>query len=135
MLRLTPFLLMALTAVAATAAEPNQVVPVAALAESPTVDGNLSEWGSAGWVKLPIKPSVPAADRVNLPSPDHLREGDAKLGRAHRPGHRKKHAPSRIEEFVPALRRVDHGGGVEMAVVPLEELGDGSGHSENQLSK
>lgn len=59
-------LLMALTGITAMAAEPPQAIPVMMLAESPTVDGNLSEWGSAGWIKLPIKPSVPAADRVKL---------------------------------------------------------------------
>jgi hypothetical protein len=59
-------LLIALIAVTATAAEPPQVVPVVTLAETPGVDGNLSEWGGAGWVKVPIKPSVSAADRVKL---------------------------------------------------------------------
>lgn len=59
-------LLMALTGVSVMAAEPPQAVPVAMLAEAPVVDGNLTEWGSAGWIKLPIKPSVAAADRVKL---------------------------------------------------------------------
>lgn len=59
-------LLMALTGVCAMAAEPPQAIPVVMLAEAPVVDGNLTEWGSAGWIKLPIKPSVPAADRVKL---------------------------------------------------------------------
>lgn len=55
----------ALLALPATAwaAEP-QVVPVAALAEAPVVDGNQAEWGNAGWIKVAVKPAVPAEERA-----------------------------------------------------------------------
>ena len=63
--RLLP-LMLAFGAGAAAAADPPLLIPVVALPEAPTVDGNTSEWGSAGWVKVPIKPSVAAADRAKL---------------------------------------------------------------------
>lgn len=50
----------------ALAVEPPQVVPVVALSEAPVIDGNLNEWGNAGWIKVPIKPSVAAVDRPKL---------------------------------------------------------------------
>ena len=59
-------LLVAFGAALAGAAEPPLVIPVLVLPEAPTVDGNTAEWGSAGWVKVPIKPSVAAADRAKL---------------------------------------------------------------------
>jgi hypothetical protein len=63
--RLLP-LLVAFGASAAAAADMPLLIPVVALPEAPAVDGNTSEWGSTGWVKVPIKPSVAAADRAKL---------------------------------------------------------------------
>lgn len=48
------------------AAEPPQVIPVLTLSEAPVVDGNVGEWGNNGWSKVPIKPSVPTADRSKM---------------------------------------------------------------------
>jgi hypothetical protein len=45
-------------------AEPAPVVPVQPLAKAPSVDGNLADWGSDGWVKVPIQPALSREDRA-----------------------------------------------------------------------
>jgi hypothetical protein len=61
-------------------------------------------------------------DDVDLPLTDHLGEGDADLGCAHRTGQRDEHlAPFREVTLVP-YRRVHQGGGVEVPVMMEEEL-------------
>lgn len=48
---------------ASAADAPPLVVPVKPLAKAPKVDGNLAEWGAAGWTDVPVKPALAAADR------------------------------------------------------------------------
>lgn len=43
---------------------PPQVVSVGSLASAPKVDGDLSEWGNDGWVKVPVKPALPRDERA-----------------------------------------------------------------------
>lgn len=43
-----------------------QVISVGVLPSPPKVDGDLSEWGNSGWIKIPLKPAVPKEDRVKL---------------------------------------------------------------------
>ncbi|MCC4117447.1 ethylbenzene dehydrogenase-related protein [Aromatoleum toluclasticum] len=45
-------------------AQAPQVIPVANLAAAPKVDGELGEWGSSGWVKVPVKPALEREDRA-----------------------------------------------------------------------
>jgi Ethylbenzene dehydrogenase len=42
---------------------PPQVVPVPALASAPKVDGDLSEWGTEGWIAIQVKPALERKDR------------------------------------------------------------------------
>jgi hypothetical protein len=42
------------------------VMPVLPLAAPPAIDGSLAEWGSTGWIKVPITPAVPKEDRAKL---------------------------------------------------------------------
>lgn len=52
-------------------AQAPQVVPVTALPQAPKVDGSLGEWGSDGWVKVPVKPALDRAEREKFGmSPD-----------------------------------------------------------------
>jgi hypothetical protein len=39
-------------------------IPVGVLGAGPKIDGDLNEWGSAGWVKVPVSPALEKADRV-----------------------------------------------------------------------
>lgn len=44
-------------------AEPYQVLPVAALAAAPKVDGDLGDWGADGWIAVPVTPALERKDR------------------------------------------------------------------------
>lgn len=59
-------------ALAGTAEAPPQVVPVAALAAAPKLEGDLSEWGTDGWTAIPVKPALERKDRSKY----GLEEGD-----------------------------------------------------------
>lgn len=61
-----PSALLALALPALAVAAPPQTVPVTPLSKPPVVDGNLSDWGRDGWIRIPIKPAVPAAERAKL---------------------------------------------------------------------
>ena len=55
---------LALWPAGALAAEPPpQVVPVPTLSAAPKVDGDLSEWGSEGWITVQVKPALDKKDR------------------------------------------------------------------------
>ena len=69
-----------------------------------------------------------AAYRMDLARSNHLGKRDSKLGRAHGPRHRKKHATAGIEMVPPTPRGIHYGCCIEVAVVPLDESGDFSGH-------
>jgi len=62
-LRASAALLAAWPLVAAAAEPPPQVVPVAALSAAPKVDGDLSEWGTDGWIGIQVKPALERKDR------------------------------------------------------------------------
>lgn len=57
--------LAAILALPAWAKEP-QLIPVAALAAAPVIDGSVAEWGSVAWIKIPITPAVAPTDREKL---------------------------------------------------------------------
>jgi hypothetical protein len=65
-----------LMAASVQAADP-QLVSMASLPEAPTVDGNLAEWGTTGWLKIPIKPAVEPHERaaLGLDGEDHNATG------------------------------------------------------------
>jgi hypothetical protein len=71
---------------------------------------------------LQIRPR--AADAVDAAAADHLGQRESQFRRAHGPGHREKHAPARVEQLPPAPRRIEQGGGIEVAVVALDKPGD-----------
>jgi hypothetical protein len=48
----------------AAAAQAPQLVPVLDLGSAPKIDGDLGEWGSDGWVKVPVKPALEKDERV-----------------------------------------------------------------------
>ena len=39
---------------------------MAVLKDAPAIDGDLTEWGKTGWIKIPIKPAVEASERQKL---------------------------------------------------------------------
>lgn len=39
-------------------------VPVTALPSAPKVDGDLGEWGTGGWIKVPVKPALERDERA-----------------------------------------------------------------------
>lgn len=45
-------------------AQAPQSVPVLALRQAPKIDGNLADWGSDNWVKVPIKPALDKSERA-----------------------------------------------------------------------
>lgn len=45
-------------------AQQPHLIPVVILGAAPKVDGDLSDWGSSGWVKVPITPALEKADRA-----------------------------------------------------------------------
>lgn len=40
------------------------LIPVPNLGSAPRVDGELAEWGSAGWIRVPVAPALEKADRT-----------------------------------------------------------------------
>lgn len=48
---------------AAAAEPPPQVIPVVALAAAPKVDGELGDWGTEGWLAVPVKPALERKER------------------------------------------------------------------------
>lgn len=48
------------------AAPPPQEIPAPLLADAPRVDGDLQEWGTGGFTKIPVKPAVDKAEREKL---------------------------------------------------------------------
>ena len=65
-----------------------------------------------------------AADTVNLPLADHLRQGHAELRRAHGARERDQHLAAGVEVLHVGLRRVDERRAVEVPVVVPNEIGD-----------
>ncbi len=45
-------------------AQPPLLIPATPLGAAPKIDGDLSEWGSAGWIKVPISPALEKAERA-----------------------------------------------------------------------
>ncbi len=45
-------------------AQPPLTVPVSGLPNAPKVDGELGEWGSGGWLKVPVKPALERDERA-----------------------------------------------------------------------
>ena len=45
-------------------AEPPQVIPVTRLGTAPKLDGDISEWGNTGWVKVAVAPALSKTDRT-----------------------------------------------------------------------
>lgn len=39
-------------------------IPVTVLTAAPKIDGDLSEWGNTGWIKVPVSPALEKADRA-----------------------------------------------------------------------
>lgn len=64
--RIAAALLTVFASAAIQAEETVLTIPVTALPNPPKLDGNLSDWGSAGWIKVPIKPAVAKEDRAKL---------------------------------------------------------------------
>jgi hypothetical protein len=62
-----------------------------------------------------------AADGVDFPHADHLRERDAQLRGAHRPSDSHEHHAATVEMRTVASRRVFERGGIKMAKVPRDE--------------
>lgn len=48
----------------ATWAQAPLAIPVINLGTEPKIDGNLGEWGSAGWIRIPVAPALEKADRT-----------------------------------------------------------------------
>lgn len=67
-----------------------------------------------------------AGDDGDFVLADHFGEGDAEFGGAHGPGEGDHHFSAFGEMTFVALGGIDEGGGVEMAVVVLDKLGDGT---------
>lgn len=63
--RLASILLFVAVAATAQTLPPQQLVPVSQ-GKAPVVDGNLKEWGIAGWSKIAIKPAVDKTERSKL---------------------------------------------------------------------
>jgi hypothetical protein len=73
-----------------------------------------------------------AADRVDFVLTDHLGQRETKFGRAHRSGDRHEHRATLLEMGRVAVGGILQRRGVEVAVVMLDEVGDGtrSAHME-----
>lgn len=48
---------------AALAQQP-QLIPIGTTGTAPKVDGDLSEWGTTGWIKVPVTPALEKVDRA-----------------------------------------------------------------------
>lgn len=68
-----------------------------------------------------------AADRMDLVLADHLGEGKTEFRRAHRTRDREEHRAPFVEMGRVAMGGVLQRRSVEVAVVMLDELGDGAG--------
>jgi hypothetical protein len=80
-MRLPFFLSLLVMSLAAQAQQP-LLIPVTPLGSAPKVDGDLSEWGSAGWIKVAIMPALEKADRAKYgmdPSDDKNQTGSLTL--------------------------------------------------------
>ncbi len=74
-----------------------------------------------------------AGDEVHLVLADHLREAQAQLGRAHGPRQAHHHLTA-VQEVGPVpFGRVHHGGGVEVAVVVLDERSHRTGDERGRI--
>lgn len=63
----TPALALTLAVLALSArADQPQVITVLPLASAPAIDGSLAEWGTGGWIKVPVTPAVAREDRAKL---------------------------------------------------------------------
>jgi len=62
-----------------------------------------------------------AADGVHFLLPDHFRERDAELGRAHRATQGDQHLPARVDMTAVRVRGVNERRGVEMAEMTIDE--------------
>lgn len=54
------------------------LIPVTSLGAAPKIDGELSEWGSSGWIKIPVTPALEKADRAKYglnPNDDNNQTG------------------------------------------------------------
>ncbi len=71
-----------------------------------------------------LKVCAGAGNGVNFVLPDHLGEAEAEFGRAHGPCHGEKHFAAVVQMAFVALGGVDEGGGVEMAVMVIDEVAD-----------
>lgn len=54
------------TSLAAFGQQPPPSIPVTPLGAAPRIDGELGEWGSAGWVKLPVNPALDKSERAKF---------------------------------------------------------------------
>lgn len=66
MMRIATLALALVTLALQAQADEPQLIPVLPLASAPTIDGSLAEWGSSGWIKVPITPAVARDDRAKL---------------------------------------------------------------------
>lgn len=59
-----------------------QVIAVQALAKAPKVDGKLADWGSAGWIRVAVKPALEKSERAKYgmdPEDDRNQTGSLNL--------------------------------------------------------
>ena len=59
---------------------------------------------------------------------DHFGEGEPEFPGAHRPGERDEHFAAVVDELAVTVGRIDQRGGVEVAIVVADEIGDGFAH-------
>ena len=67
-----------------------------------------------------------ASDRVNFVLTNHLGEGDAELGGAHRACESDHHFPAAVDMRDVSVGGVFYHSGVEMPVMPINEFTDGT---------
>ena len=68
-----------------------------------------------------------ADDAVDFSLTDHLGEGNSQLGRAHRTGEGHEHDATRVEVACVGFGRIFQRSGIEVAVVEIDELRNGTG--------
>ena len=69
-----------------------------------------------------------AGNDANLVAADHFGEGEPEFPCAHGPGQRDEHFAAVVDELTVAIRGIDERGGVEVAVMVTDEVGDGFAH-------
>ena len=77
-----PLAVALLAASCAALAQAPQMIHVASLGAEPKIDGDLGEWGSADWIKVPIAPALEKADRAKYgldPDDDRNQTGSLTL--------------------------------------------------------